>query len=194
MDLKNSKTVENLMKSYIGESSVYQRYSYYASRAKKEGFSYIEQIFNETAKNELYHAKRFFSLVNKDLSGEEVTISSADYPVFLGSTLDNLKSAAKGEYDEGNVIYPGFAHIAKEEGFDQIAGYFNLIARVEQFHHKRYENLIKQMENGYFNRESSTSWVCLKCGHTHVGVTPPEKCPICNHEKGYFKPVCNCNN
>ena len=194
MELKNSKTVKNLMSSFVGESGVYQRYSYYAKRAKDDGFKYIEDVFNETAMNELYHAKRFMMLINKELPGEKILVDSAVYPVFLGTTLENLHSAALGEFEEAKEIYPTFANTAREEGFKDIANYFELIAKVEEFHHSRFDKLAKEVERGYFKREGECSFVCLKCGHTHKGNTAPKVCPICSHEQAYFKPVCNsCN-
>lgn len=191
MNFRESQTVKNLMSSFVGESGVYQRYSYYAKRANKEGYKYIEDIFNETAKNELYHAKRFLWLINKELPGEKVLIENADYPVFLGTTLENLEFSAKGEYEEGNEIYPSFAKIAREESYPEIATYFELISKVEKKHHARFEDLKKQMESGFFERKDDTSWVCLKCGHNHIGSTPPNTCPICDHSKSYFKVVSN---
>jgi len=194
MELRNSQTVKNLMSSFVGESGVYQRYSYYAKRANKDGFKYIENIFNETAMNELYHAKRFMMLINKALPREKIMVDAADYPVFLGTTLENLNSAALGEYEEANEIYPSFANTAREEGFKEVAAYFDLISNVEKFHHKRFDKLAKEVKRGFFEREEECSWVCLKCGHTHKGPTPPNVCPICDHDKAYFKPVCpSCN-
>lgn len=194
MEFKNSKTVKNLMSSFIGESGVYQRYSYYAKRAKDDGYKYIEDIFNETAMNELYHAKRFMMLINKELPGAKIRISESDYPAFLGTTLENLQFAAKGEHEEATEIYPSFAKTAKEEGFNDVAAYYELIANVEKFHHERFEKLKNEVENGFFTREDDTTWVCLKCGHRYQGKTSPKVCPICSHEQAYFKPILNCNN
>lgn len=192
MEFKNSNTIKNLMSSFIGESGVYQRYSYYAKRAKDDGFKYIEDIFNETALNELYHAKRFMMLINKELPGAKIRVNGSDYPAFLGTTLENLTFAAKGEYEEANEIYPSFSRTAKEEGFNDVAAYYDLIANVEKFHHERFEKLKNEVENGFFVRENDTTWVCLKCGHRYQGKTPPKVCPICSHEQAYFKPL-NCN-
>ncbi|EDS73280.1 rubrerythrin family protein [Anaerofustis stercorihominis] len=194
MEFKNSQTVKNLMSSFVGESGVYQRYSYYAKRANKDGFKYIEDIFNETALNELYHAKRFMFLINKELPGEKIMVDQADYPVFYGTTLENLKSAALGEYEEAYEIYPTFANTAREEGFKEVATYFDLISDVEKFHHKRYDTLAQEVERGYFHREGDCDWICLKCGHHHKGPNPPKVCPICDHSEAYFKPICPSGN
>lgn len=188
MEFDKSKTVVNLMASFVGESGVYNRYTYYANRAKSEGFVYISQVFNETAKNEQYHAKRFLMEVTAKMQGEKICLNQADFPAAFSNTLDNLKAAAEGEYEEAYKIYPDFANIAKEEGFTTQAKYFELIAKVEEAHNKHFTKLIEEMENGYFERNTDMKWTCLKCGHTYVGKVAPKVCPICAHAQGYFKP------
>ena len=185
--LKGTKTAENLMKSFAGESQARTRYTYYASQAKKEGYVQISNIFAETAENEKEHAKRFFKFLNEDLCGETVDIN-ADYPVALGDTKLNLKAAAEGENGEWTELYPKFADIAEEEGFSQIAYVWREIAEVEERHEIRFRKLLENIEdNKVFEKDEEVEWKCNNCGYIHKGKSAPEKCPACDHPKGYFE-------
>jgi len=169
--LKNTKTMENLMKAFAGESQARTRYNFYASVANKEGYRQIEAIFNETADNEKEHAKRFYKFLLEGLNGElpASIMINADYPVAYGNTLDNLKAAAAGENEEWTKLYPEFAKVAKEEGFDEIAAAFTKIAEVEQRHEARYKKLAENIENNkVFNKDekvygnAETVVMCMK--------------------------------
>ncbi|MBP6468294.1 MAG: rubrerythrin family protein [Fusobacteriaceae bacterium] len=190
MKLKGSKTAENLMKAYVGESQASRRYAFYASVAKKEGYIQISNIFTETSGQESEHAKRFFKFLNedKDLQGKSFNVNE-DYPIALfDNTLDNLKAAAAGEHEEWTDAYQEFAKIAKEEGFATIATTFLKIADVEERHEKRYNKLIANIENdSVFKKENVTEWKCTNCGYIHTGESAPKKCPACLHEQGYFE-------
>ena len=190
MKLKGSKTAENLMKAYVGESQASRRYAFYASVAKKEGYIQISNIFTETSGQESEHAKRFFKFLNedKDLQGKSFNVNE-DYPIALfDNTLDNLKAAAAGEHEEWTDAYQEFAKIAKEEGFASIATTFLKIADVEERHEKRYNKLIANIENdSVFKKENVTEWKCTNCGYIHTGESAPKKCPACLHEQGYFE-------
>ncbi|QQY79729.1 rubrerythrin [Keratinibaculum paraultunense] len=186
--LKGTKTAENLMKSFAGESQARTRYTYYASQARKEGYVQISNIFLETAENEKEHAKRFFKFLNKDLCGEAVEINEASYPVALGDTKVNLKAAAEGENEEWTELYPKFADIAEEEGFPEIAYVFREIAEVEERHEIRYRKLLANIENNkVFEKDEEVEWKCNNCGYIHKGKSAPEKCPACAHPRGYFE-------
>ena len=190
MKLKGSKTADNLMKAYVGESHASRRYAFYASVAKKEGYIQISNIFTETSGQESEHAKRFFKFLNedKDLQGKSFNVNE-DYPIALfDNTLDNLKAAAAGEHEEWTDAYQEFAKIAKEEGFATIATTFLKIADVEERHEKRYNKLIANIENdSVFKKENVTEWKCTNCGYIHTGESAPKKCPACLHEQGYFE-------
>jgi len=181
--IKGTETERNLLKSFAGESQARNRYTFFASVAKKEGYEQISQIFLETAENEKEHAKRFFSY----LEGGMVEIQ-ASYPAgVIGNTLQNLKAAAAGENEEYTKLYPEFANIAEKEGFNEIATLFRNIAKVEAEHEKRYLKLAKNVENGeVFKRSNPVLWKCLNCGYVYEGTEPPEKCPSCLHPKAYF--------
>lgn len=189
-DLSGSRTLENLMKAFAGESQARNRYSFYASVAGKEGFRQIESIFLETAENERIHAKRFYKLLLDGLKEHlpaEITLNAA-YPVAQGSTLENLRAAAAGENEEWTRLYPDFADIAESEGFTEIAAVFRLIARVEQRHEARYGKLADNITNSrVFKKEEVTMWKCIKCGHIHEGIKAPETCPACLHPLEYFE-------
>ena len=158
--LKGTKTAENLLKSFAGESQARNRYTYYASVAKKEGYVQIQNIFTETAGNEKEHAERFFKfLANSDLNGEAVLIKEAGYPVFLGDTKGNLLAAAAGENEEWTTLYPNFADVAEEEGFTEIATIYRKISEVEKRHEERYKKLAKNIEdNTVFVKDEKTLW------------------------------------
>ncbi|MCF6461555.1 rubrerythrin [Clostridium sp. Cult3] len=186
--LKGTRTAENLMKAFAGESQARTRYTYYASQARKEGYVQISNIFIETAENEKEHAKRFFKFLNEDLCGEAIEINGASYPVTLGDTKTNLKSAAEGENEEWTDLYPKFADVAEEEGFPQIAYVFREIAEVEERHEIRYRKLLANIENNrVFEKDEEVEWKCNNCGYIHKGKSAPEKCPACAHPIDHFE-------
>lgn len=185
--LKGTKTAENLMKSFAGESQARMRYDYYASQAKKDGYVQISNIFTETAQNEKEHAKRFFKFLNEDLCEENVVIT-ADYPVALGDTKINLKAAILGENEESSILYPEFARVAEEEGFNDIAYVFREIAEVEEKHELRFIKLLKNIENDrVFKKDEVVEWKCNNCGYIHTGKSAPNKCPACDHPIDHFE-------
>jgi rubrerythrin len=187
--LKGTKTAENLLKSFAGESQARNRYTYYASVAKKEGYVQIESIFNETADNEKEHAKRFFKfLADSDLNGEQVVINDAGYPVCLGTTKVNLLAAAAGENEEWTDLYPHFAQVAEDEGFSQIAFAYRKIAEVEKRHEARYKKLATNIqENTVFAKADTVLWKCENCGFIYEGTEAPKACPACLHPQSYFE-------
>ncbi len=182
--LEGTKTEQNLLKSFAGESQARMRYDYFASQAKKEGLEQIAAIFAETALNEKEHAKRFF----KFLEGRMVEIT-ATYPAGkIGTTLENLKASAEGENEEWTELYPEFARIAEEEGFKEIAIAFKMIAKVEKAHEERYTKLYNNLSDGHvFERENKIVWKCRNCGYLHEGEKAPKKCPACLHPQSYFE-------
>jgi len=182
--LKGTKTEQNLLKSFAGESQARMRYDYFAKQAKKEGYEQISAIFAETALNEKEHAKRFF----KFLEGGPVEIT-ATYPAGkIGTTLENLKDSAMGENEEWTELYPEFAKVAGEEGFKEIATAFKMIAKVEKAHEERYKTLYENIEAGkVFERENKIIWKCRNCGYLHEAEKAPEKCPACLHPQSYFE-------
>jgi len=182
--LKGSKTEQNLLKAFAGESQARMRYDYFAKQAKKEGLEQIAALFEETAINEKEHAKRFF----KFLEGNMVEIT-ATYPAGkIGTTLENLKASAEGENEEWTELYPEFAKIAEEEGFKEIATAFKMIAKVEEAHEKRYRKLYKNLDEGrVFERDGKIVWKCRNCGYLHEGVKAPKTCPACLHPQSYFE-------
>lgn len=185
MSIKGTKTEQNLLKAFAGESQARNRYTYFASVAKKEGYEQISAIFTETAENEKEHAKRFFKFLE---SGEALEIT-AMYPAGkIGTTIENLKAAAAGEYEEWSDLYPGFADVAEEEGFKDVAICFRMIAKVEVEHEARYKKLIANIENDeVFKKSEKVRWKCINCGYVHEGEFAPEKCPACLHPKSYFE-------
>jgi rubrerythrin len=184
MELKGSQTEKNLLIAFAGESQARNRYSYFASQAKKEGCEQIAAIFEETANQEKEHAKREF----KFLQGGEVEITAA-YPAgVIGNTLENLKAAAAGEHYETTQMYPEFAKVAEKEGFKEIAQVFKKIAVAEKRHEQRYLALAKNIEKGLvFKREKPARWVCRNCGYVHEGTEPPDICPACAHPQTHFE-------
>ena len=182
--LKGTKTENNLVKAFAGESQARNRYTYFASEAKKEGYEQISAIFLETADNEKEHAKRLF----KFLEGGEVKITSSFPAGAIGNTKENLRSAASGENHEHTKMYPEFARTAEEEGYSEIAEVFRAIAVAERQHEKRYLALLENIEkNTVFKREKVVKWKCRNCGYVHEGTEAPEKCPACAHPKAYFE-------
>ncbi|MBU3126795.1 rubrerythrin family protein [Clostridium tagluense] len=185
--LKGTKTAENLMKSFAGESQARNRYTYYASVAKKEGYVQISNIFTETAGNEKEHAERFFKFLSTSLNGEVVEIN-ATYPVGLSDTKSNLLWAANGEKEEWSELYPEFARVAEEEGFADVAFVYRKIAEVEKHHDERYRQLLSNIENNsVFNKDTAVNWICSNCGYIFEGKNAPEMCPACAHPKAYFE-------
>jgi len=182
--LKGTKTEQNLLKAFAGESQARMRYDYFAKQAKKEGLEQISAIFAETALNEKEHAKRFF----KFLEGGMVEITAA-YPAgVIGTTMENLKAAADGENEEWTELYPEFANVAEEEGFKEVAVAFRMIAKVEKAHEERYRKLYQNLEEGkVFEREGTLVWKCRNCGYLHEGKKAPKTCPACLHPQSYFE-------
>lgn len=188
--LKGTRTAENLLKSFAGESQARNRYTYYASVADKEGYKQIKNIFIETADNEKEHAKMFFKYLLKGFEGDLPTAIeiNASYPVAQDTTLDNLKAAAAGENEEWSKLYPGFADIAEEEGFHDIAQTYRFISSAEKRHEIRYNKLAQNIENDtVFVKDGKVFWKCGNCGYIHEGSAAPEKCPACQHPKAYFE-------
>ena len=173
MELKGSKTEANLMTAFAGESQARNKYTYYASKARKEGFVQIANIFEETANNEKEHAKIWFKLLH-----------DGDIP----TTEVNLLDAAEGENYEWTDMYAEFAKVAKEEGFDRIAYLFEAVGKIEKEHEERYRKLLENVKEGkVFNKEGKVAWICGNCGHIHFGEAAPEICPVCSHPKAYFE-------
>lgn len=183
-DLKGTQTEKNLLTAFAGESQARNRYTYFASQAKKEGFVQISQILEETANQEKEHAKRFF----KFLQGGEVEVQAAFPAGVIGSTADNLKAAAEGENYEWTDMYPAFAAKAREEGFTDVAAVFEAVMVAEKQHEKRYNDLRANIEAGrVFKRDESVTWRCINCGYLFEGQAPPQKCPACAHPQSYFE-------
>lgn len=173
MELKGSKTEQNLMTAFAGESQARNKYTYFASKAKKDGYEQIAAIFEETANNEKEHAKIWFKLLN---GGE------------IPSTEENLKAAANGENYEWTDMYEEFAKTAREEGFDHIAFLFEGVAKIEKEHEERYRKLLENVNDKLvFSNEGDAIWICRNCGHVHIGPTAPKVCPICAHPQAYFE-------
>ena len=170
--LKGTKTEKNLMEAFAGESMARNQYTYFASKAKKEGYVQIAALFEETAANEKEHAKLWFKLLNDGIA----------------STPENLKSAANGEHYEWTDMYDRFAKEAKEEGFDQIAALFEGVAAIKKEHEERYRKLLANIEGGLvFSKDGDAIWKCTNCGHIHIGKQAPEVCPVCSHPQAYFE-------
>jgi rubrerythrin len=184
MKLKGSKTEKNLLAAFAGESQARNRYTFFASAARKEGYEQIAAIFLQTAEEEKEHGKLFF----KQLPGGDVEIT-ATYPAgVIGTTKENLAAAAAGEELEWGTLYPKFAATADKEGFSDIAKLFKMVATVEAHHQQRYVKLLENMENGtVFKEETPVKWYCRNCGFIHEGKSAPAKCPVCEHPKAYFE-------
>ncbi|NLS84958.1 MAG: rubrerythrin family protein [Ruminococcaceae bacterium] len=176
MELKGSKTEQNLMTAFAGESQARNKYTYYASKARKEGYNQIGDIFEETANNEKEHAKIWFKLLHDGMPDTDA----------------NLADAAAGENYEWTDMYAGFAKIAKEEGFTKIATLFEGVAKIEKHHEERYRDVLANLQDGkVFAREEEQVWVCSNCGHIHIVKHAPEKCPVCDHPQAYFMIQCD---
>ncbi|MFV0438797.1 MAG: rubrerythrin [Desulfopila sp.] len=183
-NLKGTKTEKNILTAFSGESQARNRYTYFASQAKKDGYVQIQSIFEETADQEKEHAKRLFKL----LEGGEVEITAAFPAGVIGTTAENLEEAAAGENYEHTTMYPEFAAIAREEGFANIAAIFMAIAVAEKQHEKRYKDLLANIEAGrVFKRDTKVTWRCRNCGYLHEGEDAPEVCAACAHAKAYFE-------
>lgn len=173
MELKGSKTEKNLMDAFAGESQARNKYTYFASKARKDGYEQIAEIFEETANNEKEHAKLWFKLLNNNS---------------IPSTVENLKSAAEGENFEWTDMYDRMAKEAREEGFDRIANLFESVGKIEKEHETRYKKLLENVENGLvFSKEEDKIWICRNCGHIVIGKNAPEVCPVCSHPKAFFE-------
>ena len=182
--LKGTKTEQNLLKSFAGESQARNRYTYFAGVARKEGYVQIADIFEETSNQEKEHAKRFF----KFLDGGDLKIMASFPAGKIGTTAENLLASAMGEYEEQNDLYPSFAAIAKEEGFPQIAEVWGFISVAEKQHEKRYRELLANVESGMvFKRNEDSVWRCRNCGYLHSHKEAPQTCPACVHPQAYFE-------
>ena len=171
-ELKGTKTEANLMEAFAGESQARNKYTYYASKAKKEGYEQIAALFQETADQEKEHAKIWFKLLHDG----------------IGATMDNLIDAAGGENYEWTEMYPTMAREATEEGFDEIAKLFSMVADVEKAHEERYKKLLENIQGGIvFSRDNECIWQCRNCGHLHIGNAAPEECPVCAHPRAHFQ-------
>lgn len=183
-EFKGSQTEKNLLTAFAGESQARNRYTYFASQAKKDGYVQISDIFEETANQEKEHAKRFF----KFLQGGEVEVKWNFPAGVIGTTLDNLKAAAAGEHEEHTSMYPGYAKVAREEGFNEIAAVFDHISVAERQHEKRYLDLAANIEaDRVFRRDTDVVWRCRNCGYLHKGTEAPNLCPACAHPQAHFE-------
>jgi rubrerythrin len=182
--IKGTKTEQNLLKAFAGESQARNRYWFFASRARKDGYEQIANLFTETAENEREHAKVFF----KHLEGGDLEIT-ASYPAgMIGTTAENLLAAAEGEKMEWGTLYPDFAAIAEEEGFPQVAESFREIAEVESWHERRYRKLLANIESGsVFSRDEPVRWKCANCGYVHESAEAPDLCPACKHPQSFYE-------
>ena len=184
MQWKGSRTEKNLLTAFAGESQARNRYTYFAAKARKEGFVQIADIFEETANQEREHAKRFF----KFLQGGEVEITWSFPAGVIGTTAENLEAAAQGEHGEWTEMYPEFARIAREEGFEEVARAFEAISVAEKQHEKRYRDLLANVTSGtVFRKGQKVTWRCRNCGYLHKGEEAPETCPACAHPRAYFE-------
>jgi rubrerythrin len=184
MELKGSQTERNLVTAFVGESVARNRYTFFASQARNDGYIQIAQVFEETANQEKEHAKRFF----KSLQGGEVRIECAFPAGIVGSTAENLAAAAGGEHEEWSALYPSFAATAREEGFKAIAAIFDMVSVAEREHGRRFQGLAENLAKGrVFQREQPVTWRCLNCGYVHEGPQAPAACPACAHPQAYFE-------
>jgi len=185
-DIRGTRTEQRVVRAYIGESCAYTRYTFYANQAKKDDYPTIAIVFQNTANNELRHAKVFFKMLQGGKVDENVTIDAG----IIGTTAENLATAADEEHTEGVEEYRLSAKIAREEGFDEIADHFEAIASVEEEHETRFRYYLDLLNKGMlYKREEAIDWQCLVCGYIHHGTTPPEECPACDHPQKYYMPV-----
>jgi len=181
-----SKTLENLVRAFVGECIAINRYKLYAKVARDEGYVYVARVFLETAENEFEHAETIFKFIQK-LRNDGIVNVSLNVSLTLGSTVENLRSAVEGERYENTEMYPEFARVAEEEGFNEISSRLKAIANAEKHHEMRYNKILRALGSGeYFKRDVEIEWVCLECGYVHVGTEPPEVCPSCGHPKSYY--------
>lgn len=186
-NLKGTQTEKNLLAAFAGESQARNRYTYFASKARQEGYEQISAIFSDTADNEKEHAKRFF----KFLEGGDAEIQATFPAGKIGTTAENLREAAAGENLEYTKLYPGSAAMAREEGFPEVAAAFTNISKAEQRHEKRYLTLLKNVEEGkVFKRDTPVKWKCRNCGYVHEGAEAPDLCPACLHPKAFYEIYC----
>lgn len=185
--LKGSRTANNLLTAFAGESQARMRYTYYAKKAKEEGYVQIRNIFEETARNEEEHAKRFYKFLAADLEGEALKVEW-DFPVNFADTASNLLAAAEGEHEEFVEMYPDYAAVAEEEGYNMVAKAFREIALVEDRHERRFRKLLQNIkDNTVFKKEGPTLWKCDNCGYVYEGEEAPIICPACLHKQEYFE-------
>ena len=182
--VKGTQTEKNLIGSFAGESQARNRYTYFASKAKEDGYIQISRIFEETANQEKEHAERFFKL----LEGGDVEVNAAFPAGVIGSTADNLKASAAGEHFEWTELYPGFAKIAREEGLEAAAMVWEAVSIAEKQHDKRYSDLLKNVEAGkVFKKDAPATWRCINCGYIYEGTDAPKACPACAHPQAYYE-------
>jgi rubrerythrin len=189
------KTIENLTKAFIGESQARNRYTFYASTARKEGYEQIAEIFEITAMNENEHGEWFYKMLNQAIAKSGKTINpvvvEAEAPVMWKTTADNLEGAIAGEHMEHAMLYPAFADQAEKDGFKDFAARIRAIAKAEVHHEERYAALLKEIEgSSLFKKDKPVQWMCRKCGYIHTGNEPPKKCPSCDHERSYYQVRC----
>ena len=185
--VKGTRTEKNLLASFAGESQARNRYTFFASAAKKEGYEQIAALFLETADNEKEHAKRFFTFLEGGMAEFTATFPAGR----IGTTAENLKAAAEGENEEWTTLYPGAAKVADEEGFPEVAAAFRFIAKVEVEHEKRYRKLLENVTGGkVFKKDRPVTWECRNCGYHHEGPEAPDLCPTCLHPKSFFEQFC----
>ncbi len=188
MSLKGTQTAKNLMISMAGEAQATFRYNIAAKQAKKEGYVQIRDIFEETARNEVEHGKRFYKFLREAYEPGEGINVDWDYPVTYADTVDNLQSAIDGEHEEAHKMYPEFADLAEKEGFPEIAYVWREIAEVEEAHEERFRKLLDNIKNDrVFKRDKEILWKCNNCGYIHKGKSAPDVCPACNHKQEYFE-------
>ncbi len=188
MSLKGTQTAKNLMISMAGEAQATFRYNIAAKQAKKEGYVQIRDIFEETARNEVEHAKRFYKFLREAYEPGEGINVDWDYPVTYANTVDNLQGAIDGEHEEAHKMYPEFADLAEKEGFPEIAYVWREIAEVEEAHEERFRKLLDNIKNDrVFKRDEEILWKCNNCGYIHKGKSAPDVCPACNHKQEYFE-------
>ncbi|AEA47073.1 rubrerythrin [Archaeoglobus veneficus] len=181
------KTLENLVKAFIGESVARNRYTFYAKVAKEEGYVFVSRVFLETAENEKEHAEVLLEFIQKLRGNSRSLEANADIPIVLNSTVENLKISIEGEHYENTEMYPEFAKVAEEEELYEIAGRLRSIAQAEKHHEERFKRLLGEIENGtMFRKDEEVEWICLECGYIHRGTEPPKKCPSCGHPQSYY--------
>lgn len=184
--LKGTKTEQNLINAFAGESQARNRYTYFAKKAKEEGYEQIAEIFSMTADNEKEHAKLFYKHI-----GNTIGHVNAEYPFEMGTTEENLASAAAGEKEEWTKLYANSEKIAREEGFEEVANTFHYVIEAEKHHEQRYLKLLENVKNStVFTKNEETTWMCRECGYIYKGKSAPKKCPNCHHEQAYFQVLC----